>query len=324
MLGRSLPSIFFGKNMTDTIPSSNIELTSFQSDTLQRFIFDSVPVRGEWVHMTESWKQILILREYPAAIQKILGEMLAAAALLTATVKIKGRLVLQIKSTGPVTLMMAECTSENTVRCFAQWDGEINDDASFAETMGEGALAISIDVEGAKQPYQGVVSLHGESLSDVLETYFKQSEQLETRIWLSADANAVSGLFLQQLPSLEAEKDEDQEHWMRLTILAATVTPTELLSLGAGSLLHRLFHEELCRLLSATELSFACSCSRDRVADTISLLGEHDANSLLEEQGSIEVACEFCNEHYHFDKVDVATIFSTSSGLHSDPSNVIH
>jgi molecular chaperone Hsp33 len=308
--------------MTDTI-NNTTEQTVFQSDNLQRFIFDNAPVRGEWVHLTQSWQQVLIRRDYPPAIQRLLGEMMAAAALLTATVKIKGRLVLQIKSAGPVTLMMAECTSDNTLRSFAQWDGDVNDDASLTDITGEGTLAITIDVEGSKQPYQGVVGLQGNSISDVLETYFKQSEQLETKIWLAASANAVSGLFLQQLPSVEIEKDQDGESWSRLSQLAATVTPTELLDLGVGTLLHRLFHEEECRLLSSTELSFACSCSRERVADTISLLGENDANDLLAEQGNIEVACEFCNEHYYFDKVDVAATFTVNSAINIDDS-IVH
>lgn len=283
--------------------------TAFKSDNLQRFIFDNAPVRGEWVSLQDSWQQVTSRREYPPAIKQLLGEMMAAAALLAATVKIEGRLVLQIKSTGPVTLMMVECTSNNTLRAFAQWDGDIADDAGLSEVTGEGTLAITIEVEGAKQPYQGVVSLQGDSIVAVLETYFQQSEQLDTRIWLVANDNAVAGLFLQQLPSDDSADHDDEESWSRISQLAATVTETELLELGVGTLLYRLFNEEECRLLTATDLQFSCNCSRDRVAKTISLLGEQDAIDLLEERGEIEVACEFCNEHYHFDKVDVAQIF---------------
>lgn len=294
--------------------------TTFKSDNLQRFIFDNAPIRGEWVNLQDSWQQVISRREYPPAIRRLLGEMMAAAALLAATVKIKGRLVLQIKSSGPVTLMMVECTSSDTLRAFAQWDGHVKDDASLSEITGEGTLAITIEVEGAKQPYQGVVSLQGDSIMSVLETYFKQSEQLETRVWLAANDNAVAGLFLQQLPSDNSVKQDDEEHWSRISQLAATVTAAELLELGAGSLLHRLFHEEECRLLATTDLQFACNCSRARVADTISLLGEQDAIDLVEERGEVEVACEFCNEHYHFDKVDVAEIFAdeTVNTPHSD------
>jgi molecular chaperone Hsp33 len=282
----------------------------FESDSLQRFIFDNAPVRGEWVHLSKTWQDVLERRTYPVAVQRLLGEMMAAAALLTATVKIKGRLVLQIKSTGPVTLAMVECTSNNTLRALAQWDGEIADDAALNAITGEGSLAITIEVEGAKQPYQGVVSIQGKSLASVLEVYFKQSEQLDTQIWLGADDKAAAGLFLQQLPSEEINRDEDEENWSRISHLASTVTTAELLSLGAGTLLFRLFHEEECRLLAQSDLEFACSCSRERVSETISLLGQSDAEALLEEQGQIEIACEFCNEHYHFDEVDVAHIFT--------------
>lgn len=306
--------------MTDTNASSTG--TSFQSDNLQRFLFENAAVRGEWLHLTESWQAVLTRRDYPARIQTVLGEMMGAVALLAATVKIKGRVVLQIKSEGPVKLAMVECTSENTVRAFAQWDedSEIADDAQLVDLMAGGTLAITIEVEGAKQPYQGLVSLQGNSIATTLETYFQQSEQLETRIWLAANPHHVAGLFIQQLPSEQQNKAEEQEHWLRISHLAATITKEELLSLGAGTILHRLFHEEKCRLFEPTAIEFACNCSRERVAETISLLGETDANHLLSEQGKIEVACEFCNEHYYFDKIDVAQIFSESimSGNESD------
>lgn len=302
---------------------NDTEQAEFQTDNLQRFIFDNAPVRGEWLHLTDTWQQVLVRRDYPAAIQNLLGEMMAAAALLAATVKIKGRLVLQSKSSGPVKVMMVECTSDHTLRALAQWDGDIEDAATMNELTGEGVMAITIDVEGSKQPYQGVVSLDGESISSVLETYFRQSEQLDTRIRLAADAKSVSGLLLQQLPSLRDDKQEDEEHWSRLSQLAATITTKELLKLGAGTVLHRLFHQEECRLLSSTEFSFACSCSRERVANTISLLGEQDANDLLTEQGRIEVACEFCNQHYYFDKIDVKKIFSVNTSTHPD-SDTVH
>lgn len=304
--------------MNDTIS----ETAEFQSDNLRHFIFDNAPVRGEWVHLTETWKNVLSRRQYPAAIERLLGEMMAATALLTATVKIKGRLVLQLKSTAPVTLMMVECTSDNTLRAFAQWDGNVAEDATLTEVTGDGALAINIDVEDSKQAYQGVVSLQGESISDVLEAYFKQSEQLETRIWLAADSQFAAGLFLQQLPGESNDQEIDEEHWSRLSQLAGTTSNKELLELGVGTLLHRLFHEEKCRLVSSTELSFSCACSRQRVAETIGLLGQEYANNLLQEQGHIEVVCEFCNQHYHFDEIDVAQVLSSQMNSETDSKTV--
>lgn len=293
-----------------------------KTDLLQRFLFDNAPIRGEWVNLQESWQEVLNRREYPAAIRRVLGEMMGAAALLTATVKIKGRLVLQIRAEGPVNLMMVECTSDQTLRAFAQWEGELDDHAGLQDLTGEGTLAITIEVEGAKQPYQGVVSVQGTSIADTLETYFAHSEQLATKIWLYANDHNVAGLFLQQLPSEEADKADAEEDWSRISHLASTITDEELLTLEMETLLHRLFHEEQVRIFDPTPLRFACTCSRERVAETISMLGQEEAEQIIDAEGGIEVACEFCNEHYHFDKVDVAEIFSDTVSADSDPDTL--
>jgi molecular chaperone Hsp33 len=286
----------------------------FESDKLHRFIFDNSPVRGEWVHLQHTWQNILVRREYPVALQRILGQMMAAGALLADTVKIQGRIVLQIKSEGPAKLLIVECTSKNTLRAYAQWDGDIADDASLADVTGGGVLAITLEVDGAKQPYQGIVSIEAEAtIASVLETYFEQSEQLQTRIWLSVDNESVAGLFLQELP--KTDEHDDADAWNRVSQLAATVTDEELLGLEAETLLHRLFNEEQCRLLAATELEFACSCSRERVGESIKLLGHEDALALIEEQGQIEANCQFCNELYIFDSVDIAQLFANSPDL---------
>ncbi len=292
------------------------------SDLLQRFLFDNAAIRGEWVSLQESWQEVLNRRDYPAPIRRALGEMMGAAALLTATVKIDGRLVLQIRSQGPVSLMMVECTSDNTLRAFAQWDGELPEQAGLSSLTGEGTLAITIEVAGAKNPYQGVVNVQGDSIAETLESYFERSEQLATRIWLCANDHNVSGLFLQQLPSDEEGKEKAEEDWSRISQLAATITDEELLTLEVETLLHRLFHEEEVRLFDPTALAFACTCSRERVAETISMLGQEEAEDIIDAEGGIEVACEFCNEHYHFDKVDVAEIFTDNIASEGDPGTL--
>ncbi len=279
-------------------------------DCLQRFLFEQAAVRGEWVHLSDSWQQVLQRQTYPLAVRQLLGELVAAAALFVAIVKMKGRLVMQVRASGPVRVLMVECTSEHTLRAIAKWEGEIKNTATLAELTGDGVLALTLDVEGAKQPYQGLITLTGESITTLLENYFRQSEQLETRLWLAVDDRAVAGLLLQQLPDSEAHHQVSDD-WNRLTQLADTVTPEELLHLDSQTLLYRLFHENQCRILSSIPFKFACQCSRERVAETILMLGEADANQILQSQGEIEVACEFCNQHYHFDKVDVHHLFAT-------------
>ena len=251
----------------------------------------------------------------------LLGEMLAAAALLAETVKMSGRLVLQCRSDGPVSLLMVECTSDHTLRGLANWEGEIADDATMQQMLGDGNLAITIENVEAKQPYQGIVSVQGESIAEMLEMYFAQSEQLKTRIWLSTDDQTAGGLMLQQLPDQDPEQHD--ENWTRINFLADTVTYEELLNLDAVSLLYRLFNEEMVRLLSTTVLEFACTCSRQRVADTIKLLGRQEAEDIIAERGFVELACEFCNTHYQFDPVDVAGLFSDPLNIQND-SDTLH
>src|SRR5690554_4591531 len=294
---------------------------AIKADHLQRFIFDSAAVRGEWVQLKQTWQTVKIQREYPPAVADLLGQMLAAAALLAETVKISGRLVLQCRTDGPVSLLMVECTSDHTLRGLANWRGEIADDASMQELLGEGNLAITIENVGAKHPYQGIVSVQGQSIAEMLEMYFAQSEQLKTRIWLATDEHTAGGLMLQQLP--EQDPEQHDENWNRINFFAETVTNEELLNLDAVSLLYRLFHEEMVRLLSTTVLEFACTCSRQRVADTIKLLGRQEAEDIITERGFVELACEFCNTHYRFDPVDVAGLFSDPLNIQND-SNTLH
>lgn len=294
---------------------------AIQADHLQRFIFDSAAVRGEWVQLKQTWTTVKMQREYPPAVADLLGQMLAAAALLAETVKISGRLVLQCRTDGPVSLIMVECTSDHTLRGLANWQGEIADNASMQELLGKGSLAITIESVDAKHPYQGIVSVQGESIAEMLEMYFAQSEQLQTRIWLATDDNTVGGLLLQQLPEQDPELHD--ENWQRILYLAETIAKEELLNLDVVSLLYRLFHEEMVRLLSTTVLEFSCTCSRQRVADTIKLLGRQEAEDIITERGFVELACEFCNTHYRFDPVDVAGLFSDPLNIQND-SNTVH
>ena len=294
---------------------------AIQADHLQRFIFDNAAIRGEWVQLKQTWQTVKVQREYPPAVAGLLGEMLAAAALLAETVKMSGRLVLQCRSDGPVSLLMVECTSDHTLRGLANWEGEIADDATMQQMLGDGNLAITIENVEAKQPYQGIVSVQGESIAEMLEMYFAQSEQLKTRIWLSTDDQTAGGLMLQQLPDQDPEQHD--ENWTRINFLADTVTYEELLNLDAVSLLYRLFNEEMVRLLSTTVLEFACTCSRQRVADTIKLLGRQEAEDIIAERGFVELACEFCNTHYQFDPVDVAGLFSDPLNIQND-SDTLH
>lgn len=277
-----------------------------QQDTLQRFVFEHAPVRGEIVHLDATWQSVLERHEYPMPLRTVLGELMAAAALLAATLKFSGSLVMQMQGNGPVRLVVIECNSDMTMRATAKWEGELAGN-SLAELLGEGRFAISIITGEGKQSYQGIVELSGGSVAEMLENYMRHSEQLDTRLWLAAGTSHAAGLLLQRLPERHVE---DADAWNRVTQLGGTITQQELLGLPARGIIHRLFHEEDLRLLESHHVSFRCSCSHERVASMLRMLGYDEVKAILAETGQVEVNCEFCNRHYRYDAVDAEQVFA--------------
>ncbi len=281
-------------------------------DTTQRFLFEHADVRGEMTALDQSYREILAKHDYPEPVRALLGEMLAAAVLLSTTIKFDGLLVLQARSNGPLSTLMVECSSNQQVRGIARYADDLEGDC-LAELMPDGVLAITIDPEQG-QRYQGIVSLEGGSLAEALNSYFENSEQLPTRFRLLADGRLARGFLLQALPA-DRQKDPEQRAltWEHLNVLADTLTPEELLALDNAVLLHRLFHEEDLRLFDARPVSFQCSCSSERSGQALVSLGRHDAFQLLEEQGgSVEVDCQFCNNRYRFGHAELESLFSDS------------
>lgn len=282
------------------------------SDFSQRFLFDECDVRGELVALDASYQHVLAKHPYPPAVAQLLGEVLAAAALLVGTLKFDGLLILQARSTGAVPLLMVECSSNRELRGIARYHAEqISPDAGLHELMPEGMLAITVDPTGG-QRYQGVVALDGVDLAACLSAYFEASEQLSTRFRLQADGRRARGFMLQQLPvDRLPDSDERANNWEHLLTLASTLSTEELLALDNETLLHRLYHEEPVRLFEPSPFSFRCSCSRERSANALVSLGQADAEQLLSEHaGSIVIDCQFCNQCYSFDAADVAQLFA--------------
>jgi len=276
------------------------------TDSLQRFIFDAAPVRGEIVHLDATWRAVLDRHAYPEPLRAVLGELMAAAALLSGTLKFDGSLILQIQGSGPVKLIVVECTSEQTMRATAKWDSELPD-GSFRELVGDGRFVITIAPNDGKQTYQGIVELSGDSVSQVLEHYMATSEQLETRLWLTTGTEQAAGMLLQRVPG---PTGDDPDAWTRAVTLSDTVTDRELLDLPAPHIIRRLFHEEDIRLFESRVVSFRCSCSRERVVNMLRMLGRKEVRSIVAERGNVEVNCEFCNKRYGFDAVDAEQLFA--------------
>lgn len=271
-------------------------------DHIQRFTFDNTDVRGELVGLQKSYQQVLQKQTYPASVQKHLGELLAAAALLGDTIKFEGTLSLQVQTDGPISMLVAELNTGQGIRGIARFDESLHDDLLL---LGKGQLIITLDPKKGKR-YQGIVTLEDSGLATSLETYFVQSEQLATRIWLAADGTHASGFLLQQLPESE-QKDEDA--WDRLTHLGSTLKDEELLELHNDELLHRLYHEESTRLYPLQPLAFFCTCSKQRTSSALLQLGYAELNEIIQEQKKISVDCQFCNQHYSFNQNDVNELF---------------
>jgi molecular chaperone Hsp33 len=301
---------------------------------LHKFLFDGLPVRGMLVRLTGSWRELLSRREagaeYPPELRDLLGEMSAAAVLMQANIKFNGALILQVFGDGPVKLAVAEVQPDLSFRATAKCVGTVEPGARLEAMLnvhGQGRCAITLDPKDrlpGQQPYQGVVPLHGDQreplqkVSEVLEHYMLQSEQLDTRLVLAANGDIAAGLLIQRLPiqgegNLEGRKNEDDiglsDAFNRISILAGTLTAEELLTLDADTVLRRLFWEEAVTRFEPQAPTFACSCSRERVGQMLRGLGRDEADSVLAEQGQVEIGCDFCGRQYRFDAVDVGALF---------------
>jgi len=288
-----------------------------QKDSLHRFLIENTNVRGEWIHLDDTWLSLLSCSEYPDAVKTILGEALAATLLLSATLKYEGRLSLQVNGSGPVTLLLIQATSDGKVRGLAQWKEQPTDN-NFSTLFGDGHLTITIEPTDGGERYQGIVDIEAETFSQVLENYFEQSEQLKTRLWFAVDEKSVSAMLLQRMPETDSI---DEDAWSRTEQLAQTVTKSELIELDMETLLYRLFNEENVRVFEPQDIKFQCTCSQNKIEEMIVSFGETEALIIIEEQGKIAIDCEFCNHHYEIDKVDLKRLFSdnitqTSETLH--------
>jgi molecular chaperone Hsp33 len=283
-------------------------------DTLHRFLFERFPVRGHLVHLDAAWRALIEHRDYPDAIRETLGEAVVASLLLAATIKFEGVLSLQLQGSGPVHLLLAQCTSGLGVRGLARYR-DIGADASLniRELIGAGNLTVTLETDDGAQRYQGIVPIEGERLAESLQAYFQNSEQLPTRLWLHADATGASGMLLQKLPGNSslppAEMAAIDDAWARVQLIGNTLTPEELRTLADAEILHRLFNEDDLRLFEPSPVYFRCRCSRERVAGMLQGLGEKETRSVIAERGTVEVHCDFCNRAYVFDAVDVEQLF---------------
>ena len=300
-------------------------------DQLQKFMFASAPVRGEIVSLRNTWQEVLVRREYPTAVRDILGEMMAACALLSANLKFDGTMIMQIFGDGPIKMLVVHCNSSLTMRATAkissEFDETLSESLSFVELLnasGHGRCVITLDPANkfpGQQPYQGIVPLNGQdgplqSIAQVLEHYMHHSEQLDTRLWLAANTDRAVGVLLQKLPGdggiVPHPGEHDADTWERVCVLGSTLSQAELLKEEPQTLFRRLFWQENVQHFAPTLTRFECSCSRERVGSMLKMLGRDEVDGVIDEQGRVEIHCEYCNQRYEFDPVDVAQLFAAS------------
>ena len=316
-------------------------MTKPLADRLLRLMFDGGGARAHLVQLDRSWLEVACKHDTSPDVMRLLGEMSCASILLSASLKYEGSVILQIHGDGPVRLAVAECNAKlgfrSTIKMSetlepapgADWKALVNQN-----NLGRFSVVLDPKIDN-QHPYQGIVPLHEAGVSQALESYMQRSEQLPTRLWLACNGERAAGLLLQKMPhqggtnkksdaQSEAATEASDDDWERLITLAQTVTAEELLSVEAETLLHRLFWQEAPKLLEDKPVQFSCSCSRARVGRMLKTLGAEEVESILAEQGQVDVHCDFCNAAYHFDAVDCAALFTGEHPPSSEDPSTIH
>ena len=304
------------------------DASQWRSDALKKFLFDDRSVRVESVRIEHAWLSAQAHHQYPAPVTALLGELVAASTLLAANLKFDGSLLLQLQGDGAIALMVVECRADLSIRATVKMrERPLPVESDLQAMLNPGGTAKFIVVldppkhTPGRQAYQGIVPLEGNTVAQALEQYMLRSEQLHTRIWLAADALHCSGLLIQRLPlqggGQQTEIETADESWARAQHLAQTLTPAEMLSTDQDTLLHRLFWQETLLVFESQPITWKCSCTQERVADMLRMLGKAEVDDILQEQGKVEVACEFCGLPYVFDALDTEALFQTTTVLGS-------
>lgn len=277
-------------------------------DSIQRFIFENADIRGQIVRIDASFQAIIEKHQYSEQISRLLGETLIATALLTSIIKFKGELTLQFRSEGAVSMLVSKCSHDYKLRGLVQYDPTASDE-SIAHEIGRGNLVVTIQPYDKVSPYQSIIPVNQLSIAKCLEKYFAQSEQLSTRLVFASSPTRAAGMLLQLMPESSKASSNREEFWEHAVKIGETITPEELLELDNQDILYRLYHGEDIRLFDAEPVVFECNCSQQKMQEAVKTLGHQDALDLLKQKQQIVVTCEYCNEEYTFDKVDIEALF---------------
>jgi len=277
-----------------------------ESDTLQRFMFKHASIRGEIAHVDDTYKTIMHQRPYPPVVKRLLGEALISCLMLAGSIKFEGEVSLQFHGDKRLPLLLVQCDHELHIRAFAKYQDD-RETVDYANAFLEGKMVLSINQYKQTQTYQSVVPIRSTSMGENLTHYFAQSEQVASQVWLAVNDDTAAGMLIQLMPGQDTQQRE--EFWEYAVQLGQTISEHELLTLDNTTILHRLYHETELRLYSARPVSFKCRCNHEKMKQALTVLGEEDMLALLKERGNIEISCDFCNEQYVFDPIDITLLF---------------
>ncbi len=281
-------------------------------DTVQRFMFEDASIRGEIAYLDETYKTIMHQHPYPAAIRRLLGEALIACLLVSSSIKFEGEVSLQFHGDKRLPLLLVQCDHQLRIRAFAKY----NDTAAendYQQAFLAGKMALIINQYNQTQAYESIVPIHSSSMADNLMHYFAQSEQIATRVWFALQDGKAAGMLLQLMPDSQKNSQQKEQFWEYAVQIGETITENELITLDNATILHRLYHETELRLYAARPVHFGCRCSLQKMQHILSVLGQKEIETLLQEQGHVRVNCDFCNQLYEFDAIDIALLFNTKS-----------
>lgn len=283
-------------------------MTRSNMDAIQRFLFQEHDIRGQHLHLNQAWQSMLADRHYPSVLVKLLGELTGFAALLANGLKHPGRIILQVQGQGPVNLLVVEVTHELKLKGLAKTNAPITDQLSANELLGEGQILVTLENNLTDHLYQSYVPREGEQLVEALQNFLSQSEQLDSKLSIEVSEQAIGAVYLQKMPKTDMH---DEDAWDRISHLASTLKPDELLDLDTAILLTRLFHEEVVELYEPREVEYECVQDRQRVAAMIQSLGEEEARQILADEGEIVVFNDMCNYHERFSADDIDELFKS-------------
>ncbi len=280
-----------------------------KKDYVQRFIFEGAPIRGEIVRLENSFNIISQQRDYPSFVLKFLGETLVSNVMLSTTLKYEGQTTMQMRQEGPLEMLVAKCNNHLHIRGLAKWD----EDSSFEDlkdTLNNGQLVITVQPENQVDVYQSIVKISYQPVAQVMEHYFSQSEQLKTRLWLAVNHQFAVGLLLQLVGQDKHDEEQTKALWEEIVMLTATLTEEELLTLDDLTLLRRLYHEYDLRMFEQKPIEFRCTCNTTKMESAILVMGQDEANKILNQYKKLTVKCEYCNNEYTFSEADVRAVFA--------------